>query len=111
MTKLVPLASRHDPRQGWSAKDRLTPTYRCVCEKMFDVSPFEALYRPLGDDGKPLPTIGEAINSSVVARFQKPARTSDDDATGTASMQVYQPKNLKPLFDGGKTVAGITVIP
>jgi uncharacterized protein (DUF2235 family) len=109
--QLDPLASQHDPRQGWSAKDRLTPTYRCICEKMFEVSPFEALYRPLGDDGKPLPTIGEAINSSVVARFSKPARASDDDAAGKASMQVYQPKNLKPLFDGGHVAADITVIP
>lgn len=106
-----PLASQHDPRQGWAAKDRLTPTLRCVCEKMFDVSPFEALYRPLGDDGKPLPTIGEALHNGVVARFQKPARFSNDDAKGTFTMGSYQPRNLVPLFNSGVSLAGVTVVP
>jgi len=106
---LDPLASQHDPRQGWSVKDRLTPTFRCVCEEMFAVSPFEALYRPLGNDGKPLPTINEALHSSVVARFQKPAHFSDNDAPGKFATGTYQPRNLVPLFDNGAPKAGIRV--
>ncbi|HVI87709.1 MAG TPA: DUF2235 domain-containing protein [Dongiaceae bacterium] len=109
--KLDPLSSQHDSRQGWSVKDRLTPTFRCICERMFDVLPYEALYRPLGDDGKPLPTIGEAIHSSVVARFQEQARLSEDDASGTSTTRSYQPRNLAPLFNGRAPAAGIAVNP
>ncbi|HVJ34051.1 MAG TPA: DUF2235 domain-containing protein [Terriglobia bacterium] len=106
---LDPLASQHDPRQGWSAKDRLTPTFRCVCETMFNVSPFEALYRPLGGDGKPLPTINEALHSSVVARFGKPARFSDNDIPGKFATGAYRSRNLVPLFNGSAPIASIAV--
>lgn len=107
--RLDPLSSQHDSRQGWAVKDRLTPTFRCLCEKTFQVSFNESLYRPLGDDGKPLATIGEAIHASVVARFQQQARLSTDDANRTSTTRPYQPRNIEPLFTGRAPAAGIAV--
>jgi hypothetical protein len=106
---LDPLASQHDSRQGWAVKDRLTPTYRCICEKIFPVSFNAALYQPLDSNGKPLPTIGESIHESVVRRFRQPARLSDDDARKTFTTPAYQPPNLAPLFTGSAPVIEIKV--
>jgi len=106
---LLPLASQHDARKGWSVKDRLTPTLRCVCEKTFPVNFNETLYAPLGDDMTPLPTIGEALHTSVIARYQQQAGQSDDDAKCTSTKAMYAPRNLALLFDNGKPAAGIRI--
>jgi uncharacterized protein (DUF2235 family) len=89
----------HDARQGWSAKDRLTPTIRSVCEKDVPVALWEKLYRPRGTNGKPLKTINESIHWSVVERYGKDALTSPKDQVKTRRLMKYAPKNLKPLFD------------
>jgi uncharacterized protein (DUF2235 family) len=89
----------HDPRKGWSAKDRLTPTIRSVCEKDVPVELWEKLYRPRGANGKPLPTINESIHWSVVERYGKDGLTSPKDQVRTRRSVKYAPKNLKPLFD------------
>jgi hypothetical protein len=96
---LDPLAPSHDSRQGWSVKDRLTPTIRSVCEVDVPVDLLEKLYRPLGPNGKPLRTINESIHSSVVARFGKAALISPEDKVATRKRKRYEPKNLRPLFD------------
>lgn len=98
--ELDPLSPTHDPRTGWSAKDRLTPTLRCVCEKNVDTTIFEKLYRPMAEDGKFLPTINERIHDSVVARFGRVALHSPEDLKTKRRKATYLPKNLAPLFDG-----------
>ena len=96
---LDPLGPVHDSRQGWSVKDRLTPTIRSVCEEKVAVDIFEKLYRPLGPNGKPLKTINEKVHWSVAARFGKPALISPKDTVASRKRKDYAPKNLKPLFD------------
>ena len=93
------LGPTHDARQGWSAKDRLTPTIRRICERDVPVSLFEKLYRPLGQNGKPLATINEQVHWSVVERFGKNGLTSPKDAVRSRRTARYVPKNLVPLFD------------
>lgn len=93
------LGPTHDPREGWSAKDRLTPTIRSVCEKDVAVELFERLYRPMGKNGKPLKTINEMIHWSVAERYGKLALTSPDDKVKTRRRARYAPKNLQPHFD------------
>lgn len=95
------LGPTHDPRRGWSVKDRLTPTIRSVCERDIPVELFERLYRPLGPNRKPLPTINEMVHWSVVERFGKPGLISPDDLAKTRKQVSYAPKNLKPLFGAG----------
>lgn len=93
------LGPTHDPREGWSFKDRLTPTIRSVCEKEVAVELFERLYRPMGKNGKPLKTINEMIHWSVAERYGKLALTSPDDKVKTRQRVKYAPKNLQPHFD------------
>lgn len=93
------LGPMHDPRQGWSIKDRLTPTIRSVCEKSARVDLLERLYRPLGPNGKPLKTINEMVHWSVIERYGKLGWTSPKDTAATRRQAMYQPKNLHPLFD------------
>jgi uncharacterized protein (DUF2235 family) len=96
---LDPLGPVHDSRQGWSVKDRLTPTIRSVCEQKVAVDLLEKLYRPLGPNGKPLKTINERVHWSVAARFGKSALISPKDTVTSRKRKDYAPKNLKPLFD------------
>ncbi|WP_128513523.1 DUF2235 domain-containing protein [Tabrizicola thermarum] len=93
------LGPTHDSRQGWSMKDRLTPTIRSVCEQNVAVDLLERLYRPLGPNGKPIRTINEMIHWSVVERYGKPGLISPDDRVTTRKRMKYAPKSLKPLFD------------
>lgn len=93
------LGPTHDPRQGWSVKDRLTPTIRSVCEQNVPVAPWERLYRPLGPNSKPLRTINEFVHWSAIERFGKLGLISPDDLVKTRRRMTYAPKNLQPLFD------------
>ncbi len=93
------LGPTHDPRQGWSVKDRLTPTIRSVCEQNVPVDLLERLYRPLGPNGKPLKTVNEMVHWSVVERYGKLGLISPDDLVKTRKRMNYAPKNLTPLFD------------
>lgn len=95
------LGPTHDPREGWSAKDRLTPTIRSVSEKDVPVMLWEKLFRPRATNGKPLKTINESVHWSVVERYGKPALTSPKDRVTSRRTAIYQPKNLVPLFDAG----------
>ncbi|MFM7334848.1 MAG: hypothetical protein ACKO1H_10625 [Tabrizicola sp.] len=94
------LAPTHDSREGWSAKDRLTPTIRRICETDIPVTPFERLYRPQGPNGKALKTINEKLHWSVVERFGKDGFTSPEDMVKSRKKAKYAPKNLTPLFAG-----------
>jgi uncharacterized protein (DUF2235 family) len=107
--KLDPLAAQHDSRAGWAVKDRLTPTFRCICNKTFKVDFNETLYVPLGADRKPLPTIGESIHKSVAARFNQRALASTNDAQRISAQSLYTPRNLAPLFENGQPVKDIVV--
>jgi uncharacterized protein (DUF2235 family) len=93
------LAPTHDPREGWSVKDRLTPTIRSVCETEAAVDIMERLYRPLGPNGKPVKTINEQVHWTVAERFGKPGLTSPKDKEAGRKSVIYAPKNLRPLFD------------
>lgn len=92
------LAPTHDPREGWSVKDRLTPTIRSVCEQEVAVEFFEKLYRPRGPNQKPLKTINEMVHWTVAERFGKQGFSSPKDLVKTRKKATYAPKNLKPLF-------------
>jgi uncharacterized protein (DUF2235 family) len=93
------LAPTHDPREGWSAKDKLTPTIRSVCEKDVAVKLWEKLFRPRGANGKPLKTINESIHWTAVERYGKSAFTSPKDKVASRKRATYTPKNLTPSFD------------
>ncbi len=92
------LSPHHESRQGWSLKDRLTPTYRRVCQTSFNVRPNERLYYPVDDDGAELPTINESLHPSVIQRYRKPARFLAEDNEDEGQVQRYEPKNLQPLL-------------
>jgi uncharacterized protein (DUF2235 family) len=94
-------APRHDSRAGWSTKDRLTPTFRQICEKPIKVAFYETLYQPFDESGKPEKTINELIHQSVVDRYAETALFSPDDKPPIRSQEVYKPRNLVPLFNGG----------
>jgi hypothetical protein len=104
------LGPTHDPRQGWSVKDRLTPTIRSVCEKDVDVELFEKLYRPRDRGGKPLATINEMVHPSVIARYGRDALISPEDKVTTRKRQSYAPKNLRPLFAAPGQPKGTTPV-
>lgn len=93
------LGPTHDPRTGWSVKDRLTPTIRSVCERNVPVDLLERLYRPLGPNGKPLKTINESVHWSAIERYGKLGLISPDDLVKTRKRAKYAPKNLTPLFN------------
>ncbi|MET1028054.1 MAG: DUF2235 domain-containing protein [Dongiaceae bacterium] len=107
--KLDPLAPQHDARQGWSVKDRLTPTFRQICQTPFHVGLNETLYQPQDENGKPLSTINEALHQSVLARFGHQARFSTDDAQRSSEASLYAPRNLAPLFKDGKILPAIAI--
>lgn len=92
------LSPHHESRQGWSLKDRLTPTYRRVCGEPFDVKPNERLYYPVGDDGNDLPTINEYLHPSLIERYRKEAHFLAEDEEDEGHTQIYEPKNLRPLL-------------
>ena len=90
---LVPLSPQHDSRQGWSIKDRLTPTYRRLGEIDCDVGLMARLYVPR-EGGHELPTVNESVHPSVwerhgrtVERIRGPERDDREDFR-------YDPLNL-----------------
>ena len=93
------LGPTHDPREGWSVKDRLTPTIRSVCERNVAVDIMERLYRPLGRNRKPLKTINEQVHWTVAERYGKAVLTSPKDKIASRKTLRYAPKNLTPLVD------------
>lgn len=93
------LGPTHDPREGWSIKDRLSPTIRSVCEQDVPVDLLEKLYRPLGPNRKPLRTINEMVHWSVIERYGKLGLISPKDLVKSRKRKHYAPKNLAPLFD------------
>lgn len=103
-----PDASHHDSRSGWSVKDRLTPTFRAVCETEIEVSFYEGLYRPM-QGKKILRTLNEAVHQSVIDRFGKDARFSKDDAKKTWSKIKYAPRNIAPFFGDAGFLGTVTV--
>jgi uncharacterized protein (DUF2235 family) len=107
---LEPLAPLHESRQGFSAKDRFTPTIRRVCERDINVAFYERLYAPRDEAGKALATINEGIHDSLARRWRQIGRLSDDDAAQTSVDMGYAPRNLSPLFrPDGQTRQGIQV--
>ncbi|SFH06569.1 DUF2235 domain-containing protein [Ensifer sp. OV372] len=90
-------APHHDSRAGWSFKDRLTPTFRQICEKPFKVDYYETLYRPR-DEGGFLRTINESLHQSVIDRYGRMALFSPNDDPTARMQQLYRPRNLGPLF-------------
>jgi uncharacterized protein (DUF2235 family) len=95
---LDPLAPLHEARKGFSTIDRLTPTYRRVCERDVKVSFYERLYAPTDGNGEKLKTINEAIHPSLLQRWRQQGLLSEDDAAGQSSPVEYAPRNLEPLF-------------
>ncbi|HUF55163.1 MAG TPA: DUF2235 domain-containing protein [Thermohalobaculum sp.] len=110
--KLDPLAPQHDSRQGWSWKDRLTPTYRRVCERDCDVGLLSRLYVPRGEDGEVLKTVNESVHPEVFVRHGSEVdtirRTAENSKDPEKERAVYDPVNLPPDAprfapgDGGK---------
>jgi uncharacterized protein (DUF2235 family) len=90
---LDPLAPQHDSRQGWSRKDRLTPTYRRVCEADISVSFGERLYVPQ-EDGRVLWTVNESIHPCVWERYGRKIEIRGPEVCEQA---VYEPPTLAPL--------------
>ncbi len=106
------LADIHDSRDGFATFDRLTPTYRRVCEMNINVALWEKLYIPRGGKNKPLKTINECLHESVVARYGKAdALVSRGDKAGKSKRETYLPVNLKPAFlADGSIKASIPVV-
>ena len=93
---LDPLAPTHESRTLLFEADKLRPTWRQVCQRAFDVHPFEKLFAPMDENRTPLRTINEKIHASVAARFGKIALECTDDKDGTTKSASYAPKNLAP---------------
>jgi uncharacterized protein (DUF2235 family) len=91
--KLDPLAAMHDSRDGWSFKDRISPTIRRVLEKDVQVSLTDKLYIPKNKN-KILRTLGERLHESVIERYGKYASVSPDDKVSTRKKKVYEPVNI-----------------
>jgi Uncharacterized alpha/beta hydrolase domain (DUF2235) len=92
------LAPMHESRDGYSLKDRLTPTIRSVCGLETVVEAWEKLYSPR-ENGKPVKAVNQYIHSSVIERYAKvDALTSVKDKIGMAKRKVYDPINLKSAF-------------
>jgi uncharacterized protein (DUF2235 family) len=98
-TTLNSLAPIHDSRTGMFALDRLRPTFREIAETPCKVSFYERLYAPIDADGKPLPTINQAIHRSAIERYGKVAPFCSVDEKGICDAQAYAPLNLSPFFD------------
>lgn len=91
--ELNPCAPRHESRDGWSRKDRLTPTIRCVGGKVFPVEFYERLYVPVDDDGKLLVPLKESVHESVFARLDKDDVVAKEK--GFEAKGKYVPRNLE----------------
>jgi uncharacterized protein (DUF2235 family) len=91
---LNPLAAQHESRQGWSLKDRATPTIREMEGAAPEVTFYERLYVSRDEKGKILKPINESTHHSVLTRFKQQVviLNGDDDKKG--SKQRYNPKNL-----------------
>jgi hypothetical protein len=93
------LAPIHESRDGFSTKDRLTPTIRQVCELKVNVALWEKLYAPRDGKGKILRTINEYVHQSVIERYGKlDALLSLGDKPGKDQRRTYKPDNLAPAF-------------
>lgn len=90
-----PLAPQHDSRQGWSVKDRLTPTYRRVGEIDCDVGLMARLYVP-SRAGRLLSTVNESIHPSVWERREKSVETVRGSGRRDRVRGTYEPVNLAP---------------
>ena len=108
---LEPLAPMHESRQGFSIKDRFTPTIRRVCERDIRVAFHERLYAPRDKDGNPLATINEGIHASLARRWRQVGQLSEDDTAETSVDADYAPRNLEPLFrPDGRPKQGVRVV-
>lgn len=86
------LASQHNSRQGVFALDRVTPTYRRVCQIDREVDRWAWLYVPT-ENGRELATINESVHPSVWRRLNTEVRV----LTGKRGKRVrYAPMNLPP---------------
>ena len=96
---LNPLADVHESREGYSNKDKFSPTIRRICELNAKVELWEKLYFPTNEKGKALKTINESLHESVVQRFGNvDALLSKGDKPGKSKRYNYAPINLKPAF-------------
>jgi Uncharacterized alpha/beta hydrolase domain (DUF2235) len=101
------LSDIHDSRDGFSSKDRFTPTIRRVLEQNIKVELWEKLYVPMGPKKKPLKTINEGLHESVVQRYGKlDALLSVGDKPGKSKRLAYLPINLKPAFLANGSIKG-----
>jgi Uncharacterized alpha/beta hydrolase domain (DUF2235) len=91
---LKPLAAQYESRQGWSLKDRATPTIREMEGDAPEVTFYERLYVSRDGKRKILKPINESTHESVLTRFKQQVviLNSDDDTKG--SRQRYNPRNL-----------------
>ena len=90
---LDPFAAQHDPRGGWSLKDRLTPTYRRICGIDIPVPFGGYLYVPRRA-GQPLSTVNESVHPSVWQRYERVVPVHGSRGTRRAP---YRPHALAPL--------------
>ncbi len=93
--RLDPLAAQHDSRQGLSAKDRLTPTYRRVGEIDCEVGLLARLYVPRKGK-RVLRTVNERIHPSVWQRNGRPVETIRGSGRRDRSTAPHAPINLAP---------------
>ena len=68
---LNPLAAQHESRQGWSLKDKATPTIREIKGAAPAVTFYERLYCSRNKNGNILHSIHESLHDSVLDRFGK----------------------------------------
>ncbi len=109
--QLDPRAAVHDSSSGLFRADRLRPMYREIAETPCPVSFYERLYAPTDDDGKPLPTINEAVHRSVITRYGQQAAVCSNDKDGICAATAYTPRNLAPFFTkAGKLKPGVNVV-
>ena len=86
------------------------PMYRQIEETPCEVSFYERLYAPADDNGKLLPTLGEAIHRSVITRYGKQAGVCSNDKDAVFAKAAYTPKNLVPFFStDGKLKPNVSV--
>lgn len=83
---------QHNSRQGVFALDRVTPTYRRICQIDREVGRWAWLYVPT-DKGRELATINESVHPSVWRRLGKEVRVLPGTRGGR---ETYAPANLPP---------------
>ncbi len=105
------LAPLHDPRDGFSTKDLLTPTIRRICGAEFEVSAFEKLFVPRDKKGRMLNPIGEHIHRSVTERWDREdALLCLDDVRNKTKRGRYRAKNISALFnDTGSPLPNVSI--